>query len=832
MLSAETSIEYIVPPILVAVVALVLLSIVWRHVRKRLSGILFCCVLLNIGLVGVMTLLMRLGTDVNDALPWGRAIPICVLGTYVFYYHFTVEYTQAQSQKKLVWIPYLLLLAGILAMPTDLVVERMRLESYGYAPAPGQIGYLIGLVSISLLVGGAFNLFSGYRRSPSYEEKNRIAYLIIATLLPIGGGLIDAFTNLPPVGIWTYLLFIVICSVAVAKFHLLDIQVIARKSLMYLLISAAIAIPYVGIIYSLHLVFESVFKYWWMHVLILLFLAVALRPLYSWAQILVDKLFYRERYDYLVALGEFSKETQSIDVAELSSHIVHLICGAVRASSACLLLWPADKQGLTAAACSSSQGSPPGIVFRKDSPLVKWLRTHGQIVTIEQLHVFPQLQSLSLRETNIITQLGARLFVPIITRDGDLAGVLVLGEKLSQREYLPEDRGVLMTFGNQIAMALDNARLYEEVKHSERILRESEQKLRLIYDSMTDGVITSDLHGKIMQINQAVGRMHKCEDHSELYGKNYSELVSSKDRKTFQQALKTTMKKEYLQDLEITLLTKDGNEFPAELSLAVLQPLSGEPEGFVIVTQDVSERKASEQREKRLQRELELSSRLASIGELAAGVAHELNNPLTGVIGFSERLLRKVKDDAFSRDLQRVYQEAQRAAKVVENLRAFSRRTEPKKEWNRLDDILQKTLEMRLYELRTKNIEVLLELAADLPSVMVDFHQIQQVFLNIIGNAEQAMAESGKAGTLKIKTEGCGDYARVIFADNGPGIPPNVKDKLFDPFFTTRSDIGGTGLGLSICHGIVTEHGGKIYVESDPGQGTRFFVDLPFEPFQ
>jgi len=237
--------------------------------------------------------------------------------------------------------------------------------------------------------------------------------------------------------------------------------------------------------------------------------------------------------------------------------------------------------------------------------------------------------------------------------------------------------------------------------------------------------------------------------------------------------------------------------------------------------------KEIEEKEKQLQEELNRSRRLASIGELAAGVAHEINNPLTGIIGLSERLLRKSTDEKISRDLGRIHSEARRMAEVVENLLTFARQREPKKQYADVNDILQETLALKTYELKTSNIEVVTNLAPSLPNIIADFPQIQEVFLNIILNAEQAMTEARGGGKLSIKTQQIGDFIRVSFADDGPGIPDEHLDRLFDPFFTTRWEKGGTGLGLSACHSIVTEHGGRIYAESQPGKGAMFIVEFP-----
>jgi len=239
------------------------------------------------------------------------------------------------------------------------------------------------------------------------------------------------------------------------------------------------------------------------------------------------------------------------------------------------------------------------------------------------------------------------------------------------------------------------------------------------------------------------------------------------------------------------------------------------------------ERKQAEEREKELQRELYLSSRLASIGELAAGVAHQINNPLTGVLGFSQRLLRKSTDEESTQDLEIIYKEAERAAKVVQSLLTFARRRQPRKQYSDINAILQSVLELRAYEMKTSNIEVITHLAAGLPQIMIDFHQMQEVFLNIILNAEQAIIGANGGGKLTIKTEEKKGYIRITFTDDGPGIPAKELDKIFDPFYTTKAEKGGTGLGLSVCHGIVTEHGGKIYAGNKPGKGATFSIELP-----
>jgi signal transduction histidine kinase len=210
-----------------------------------------------------------------------------------------------------------------------------------------------------------------------------------------------------------------------------------------------------------------------------------------------------------------------------------------------------------------------------------------------------------------------------------------------------------------------------------------------------------------------------------------------------------------------------------------------------------------------------------------SGIAHELNNPLTSVIGFSQLLMEGNIPDNVKEDLGTVYSEAQRAAAIVKNLLTFARKHAPVKQLSQVNIIVEDVLRLRAYEHRVNNIEVDRRLATNLPEIMVDHFQMQQVFLNIIVNAESAMLEAHGKGKLVIATEKVDGVIRVTFADDGPGITKENMGHIFDPFFTTKEVGKGTGLGLSICHGIVTGHGGRIYAESELGKGATFVVELP-----
>ena len=222
-----------------------------------------------------------------------------------------------------------------------------------------------------------------------------------------------------------------------------------------------------------------------------------------------------------------------------------------------------------------------------------------------------------------------------------------------------------------------------------------------------------------------------------------------------------------------------------------------------------------------------MTDRLASIGELSSGIAHELNNPLTSVIGFSQLLMEGDVPDNIKEDLGIVYSEAQRAAAIVKNLLTFARKHAPVKQLSQVNTVIEEVLRLRAYEQKVNNIEIENRLASNLPEIMIDHFQMQQVFLNIMVNAEFAMLEAHHKGKLVITTEKSDGCYQDYFTDDGPGIAKENLKHIFDPFFTTKEVGKGTGLGLSICHGIVTEHGGKIYATSEKGQGATFIVELP-----
>jgi len=241
----------------------------------------------------------------------------------------------------------------------------------------------------------------------------------------------------------------------------------------------------------------------------------------------------------------------------------------------------------------------------------------------------------------------------------------------------------------------------------------------------------------------------------------------------------------------------------------------------------ISARKRAETERRRLEQKAHIMSRLAFVGEIASGIAHKINDPLTGVISFTSLLMQKDIPEDIKGDVEIINEGSQQIVNVVNRLLTFASQCKPERAYVDINHIIVSTLDLRDYEMKTSNIHVITRLDPDLPRTIADGAQLQQVFLNIIMNAETEMKLAHGEGNLFIKTETIDNTIRISFKDDGPGIAKEDLERIFDPLFATREASQGIRLGLSICHGIITEHGGRIYAESVSGKGATFIVEFP-----
>ena len=361
------------------------------------------------------------------------------------------------------------------------------------------------------------------------------------------------------------------------------------------------------------------------------------------------------------------------------------------------------------------------------------------------------------------------------------------------------------------AALLERSIRYGIERHrAEGILR---QQLAAINTSM-DGMSILNENGEFYYINDAMVGMFGY-DRAELVGKPWQVLYDLEEVSRFEKDIMPVLWREGRWRGEAVGKRRDGSSFPQEVSMNTI-----EGGGLVCIDRDITERKKAEER-------IQESGRLASIGELAAGVAHEINNPLTSVLGFTQLILQEEVPKQLRDDLEKIRSEAQRAGKIVHNLLSFARKHKPEQQRLDLTSILERALELKSFDFKNGNIQLKRELSPDLPSTMVDEHQLVQVIMNLLTNAEQAMNNYQGRGQLIVRTGHTADRIRLSISDDGPGIHQESLAKIFEPFYTTKEVGAGTGLGLSICYGIIQQHGGDIWAESVPGQGTTFHIELP-----
>ncbi|MEE8537198.1 MAG: response regulator [Acidobacteriota bacterium] len=381
----------------------------------------------------------------------------------------------------------------------------------------------------------------------------------------------------------------------------------------------------------------------------------------------------------------------------------------------------------------------------------------------------------------------------------------VEGIKAGASDFLLRGPRLARQIAPRLRRAIDRARA-----HVHRYL------LLPALDSLPDTVLVADPRGRIVAASAGSHRMFaRTED--ELIGTPFGNLLAGDSGRTLSQEIRDLPQGATLQQ-EVPAMHSDGRTFTTLLT-AVRQ--AGIQSPFLLILRDISQWK-------NLQEQLAQQEKLSALGELISSVAHELNNPLTGVLGFSQ-LVMGYPDcpEKVRRDLRNILQQAQRCERIVHNLLSFARKNKPEKAWIGINGILESTTALLEYRLRVDNIRVIKEFDATLPKTMADFHQLQQVFLNLLNNSRQAIAHSGKGSRLTLRTHSMDDWLRVEIIDDGPGIPESMLARIFDPFFTTKPKGVGSGLGLSLCYGIVSAHGGRIHAQSQEGVGSTLTIDLP-----
>ncbi len=367
----------------------------------------------------------------------------------------------------------------------------------------------------------------------------------------------------------------------------------------------------------------------------------------------------------------------------------------------------------------------------------------------------------------------------------------------------------------------------EETKKDDGGQGEADKYFRLIAENLTDMIALVDVTGRRLYCTPNYSFLG---DPEKMTGTDSFTDIHPEDKERIKNLFFETVRTGVGQSTQYRLLLKDGSVRHIQSQGIAVKAPDGKVEKVIVVSRDITGAKDTAEKQKALEMQLFQADKLNSLGKTISGVAHELNNPLTGIMGFCQLLLRDEAIQENSRhreDIETIFREAERCQKIVRNLTTFARKHKPEKTFIGLNGLIEDSLRLQGHQLNLHNIAVSKELAPDLPKTMADFHQLQQVLMNLIGNAQDAMGQQSREKHIAIKTRKIGGFIRIEISDSGPGVPEECIENIFEPFFTTKEPGKGTGLGLSISFGIIAGHGGRIWAENLPGGGARFSIELP-----
>ncbi|MCC6162883.1 MAG: PAS domain S-box protein [Acidobacteria bacterium] len=604
---------------------------------------------------------------------------------------------------------------------------------------------------------------------------------------------------------------------AVVRYRLMDVEVIMKRAVVYATVLAAIAT-----IYTITLRFASdVFlggseQHNSVIAILATLLVVVLAPIVkNGIQTALDYAHYRDRYDYRRALLAFARDLNAdLDLDRLTARLVQRLADTFGVDRVSLFV-AAPSGSADAFATHSALGATPDTVppIKRVSGIGTRLES-GQLVNLDDAFT---VRRCAAEEVRFWHERGLRYFVPCLAKDGPIA-VIGVGSRPSGEPLSTEDLTLLSAVAAQVATAIENGRLYRELREKADELNRMREFSESVVQSLQDGLLVADLDGVVLRWNpmmeeiagvaaaQAVG--HRLD---ELFDPEFLATVRMAERGGTESATV----------YRTPLVSRHVEGARKRLVNAAMHPLrapNSAISGSVLMIEDITSRV-------QLEEQLQISEKMASIGLLAAGVAHEVNTPLTGISSFTQMLLEQADpDDHRTRLLEKIERQTFRAAKIVNSLLHLSRPAQTETGPVDLHVVINDVLSLLDHQFRAASVQVRKDLQAEAPVVRAVEHKLQQVFLNLFLNARDAMP---KGGWIAIETRRDGDQVVVVVGDTGTGIPSEHLPRIYDPFFSTKAIGQGTGLGLSITYGIVQEHHGTIVCDSQVGQGTQFTLAFP-----
>ncbi len=687
--------------------------------------------------------------------------------------------------------------------------------------------YYAGCIALAMF--NAFpNLFKKLKRA-SGVERRQIQHVLLGIMLSTGlavatnvlAPLVDR-SSLQAFGPSFMVLMMGFFAYAMVRYQLLDIRVIVSRTTVYAFVTAFVALTFFLSVSLVHLVWASnankLVPRLVSAIIAAVVIAIFLQPLKERVQHLLEKTLLKRHYDASRLFAQLSKRVANIVQFDtlLQTLAKELQESVGFATIRVLLVDQNDPQILITE--YSSKEEEIGQRSREHKYLTSYFNVTPQPVVLEQLlHSRPTERSMKLAE--YLAELDAYLCVPLHTKMG-LVGILTLGQKSSRDIYTNDDVVLFTALAQPLATAIDNARLY-------RKLEELNLHLARILTNMRGGVVAVDKDGKISTINRSA---------TDLLGP----ATLGQDLETFPQEVAQVLKQtletqKAVNDFETVIERPNGELAPVIMSSSSLTSVgNGKTGGAMAMIYDLTHLK-------RLERHVQRADRLSSVGMLAAGMAHEIKNPLVSIKTFAQLLPTKFDDQDFRATFSEIVpQEVERIDGIVSRLLNFSRSKPIAFSSQNLKDIVEAVLALVDNQMNNESISAEIVFPEEKVEVLGDEQQLHQVFLNLVLNAIDAICQT-ESNKRVIRVEASYDQmytrrhgstpllgakcAHVSFSDTGCGIEAEDIERLFTPFYTTKTN--GCGLGLAVVHSIITDHGGQIDVESTPGKGTSIKVTLP-----
>jgi two-component system, NtrC family, sensor kinase len=627
------------------------------------------------------------------------------------------------------------------------------------------------------------------------------------------------FDPWPQLGLLAILLALVPLAFAsaVVRYRLMDVEVIIKRAVVYTTAISAIAAIYAVVLkVASELFLGGSDRHSTVIAVLATLVVVLLAPLVkNGIQTVLDRAHYRDRYDYRRALVGFARDLNSdLDIYRLSERLVDRVMETLVVDRMALLVAPlghADGELHALRAVGFGDELVPALDRRSG---VGARLEVGHSITLDDPFTARRFTS---EEVRFWRERGIHYFVPCRSKERLIAAMAV-GARQSGEPFSSEDMSLLAAVGGQVATAIENGRLYGELREKARELDRLRGFSDNVLRSLQDGLLVTDLDDRVVRWTPAMEQLYGVDAASAL-GRGLGEL--------FDNAFLETLRRARGPDgwnamaYRVPLASRHASGSRPLLVNAAAVPLrtpEGETTGTILILEDITSRV-------QLEEQLQISEKMASLGLLAAGVAHEVNTPLTGISSFTQMLLESADpEDPRTRVLEKIERQTFRAAKIVHGLLNLARPARVDATLVDLHVVVNDVLSLLEHQLRKNSIQVRKDLSSEPAVVSAVEQKLQQVFLNLFLNARDAMP---KGGWLAVGTHVDGDRVVVEVGDTGTGIQHEHLSRIYDPFFTTKPIGQGTGLGLAITYGIVQEHGGAIACESTPGQGTRFTLRFP-----